>query len=183
MRKIILSVAVSLDGYIEGPNGEYDWCPPPSKDEMSAFMNRVDTVFMGRKSYEMMGKSMFPGMECFIFSNTLKEVKGKDMYLMKGDIVTKVKDLKIQKGKDIWLFGGASLTTTFLNEGLIDEMWLGLTPIVLGAGKPLFQNLRQRSTFDIISSAVNGGYVSLGLRYNKQNLKPNKKKVGSLAEK
>lgn len=168
MRKIILSVAISLDGYIEGPNGEFDWCPPPSQQEMSEFLNRIDTIFMGRKSYEMSGTSMFPGKECFVFSNKLKSVKGKDTYLLNGDVAKKVNELKIQRGKDIWLFGGANLTTTFLNNDLVDELWLGIVPVVLGGGKPLFQNINQRKKFTVTSSQPMEGYLSVALMYEKQ---------------
>ena len=67
MRKVILSVAVSLDGFIEGTNGEYDWFPPPSENEMKEFLDGIDIIFMGRKSYEMAGTSMFPDKTCYVF--------------------------------------------------------------------------------------------------------------------
>ena len=164
MRKIILGLAVSLDGFIEGPNGEYDWCPPPSKEEMEEFLDKVDIIFMGRKSYELMGGSAFPGKVCYVFSNTLKNVKGKDVHILNGDILKSVKEIKEQKGKDIWLFGGASLTTTFINEGLVDEMWLGLVPVILGGGKPLFQNISKRGFYKFIEVKEKPGYLSLGLQ-------------------
>lgn len=168
MRKVILGMAVSLDGFIEGPKGEYDWCPPPSKTEMDDFMNKIDTILMGRKSFELMGNNAFPGKRVYVFSNSLKKVEGENTFLMNGDIIVKMKELKSQEGKDIWLFGGASLTTTFLNEQLIDEMWLGLVPVVLGAGKPLFQNINQRKHFTIKEVSEKGGYVSLVLQAQKQ---------------
>jgi dihydrofolate reductase len=163
MRKVILGVAVSLDGFIEGQNGEYDWCPPPSKNEMDDFMEGVDAIFMGRRSFELMGPSAFPGKQLYIFSNTLKDVEG--VQLVNGDVVSYVNDLRDQSGKNIWLFGGASLTTTFLNEGLIDEMWLGIVPIVLGGGKPLFQNTAQRKYFNIQEMSQKEGYLSVTLKY------------------
>src|SRR5687767_3190299 len=116
MRKIILQLAVSLDGYIEGPNGEYDWCFTDQDYGMSAFFNRIDSIFIGRKSYELtltMGDTPMPGfpkLKEYVFSTTLKEVK-PDAVLIKGDTETVVKRIKNEPGKDIWLFGGASLTT------------------------------------------------------------------------
>jgi dihydrofolate reductase len=163
MRKVILSVAVSLDGFIEGPGGEYDWCPPPSEKEMNDFLNDIDVIFMGRKSYEMAGTSMFPDKECYVFSNTLKKVKGKAK-IITGDFVTSVNHIKQQPGKNIWLYGGASLTTDFINHQLVDEMWLGLVSIILGDGKPLFQNIRERKYFEAESTAVSKGYFSLRLK-------------------
>lgn len=165
MRKVILGVAVSLDGFIEGPNGEYDWCPPPSQQEMNEFMDKIDAIFFGRKSFELMGSAAYPEKMCYVFSNSLKTINGKNIELIQGDSVSKVKELKNKKGKDIWLFGGASLTTTFLNEGLIDEMWLGLVPVILGSGKPLFQNIKHRNHFKLTEVINKGTYLSLGLRY------------------
>jgi len=159
MRKVILSVAVSLDGMIEGPNGEYDLCPPPSRKEMSDFLNKVDAIFLGRKSFELIGKSMFPKKEHYVFSTTLK--KAIDFQLIGSDAKQKVIDLKKQPGKDIWLYGGAKLVTFFLNEKLVDEMWLGVVPIILGKGKPLFSNINQRTHFKLVEATPNEGYLPL----------------------
>lgn len=165
MRKIILGVALSLDGFIEGPNGEYDWCPPPDATEMNEFLAGIDAIFFGRKSFELAGASMFPGKTSYVFSNSLTKVKGKDTYLVGGDIVPVVQKLKEEPGKNIWLFGGASLTTSFINEGLVDELWLGLVPIVLGSGKPLFQNINQRTYFKHTETIRRNGYTSLVFTY------------------
>ncbi len=165
MRKVILGVAVSLDGFIEGPNGEYDWCPPPSGNEMSKFLDGIDVVFFGRKSYELFGTAEYASKICYVFSNTLKAVKGKNTHLLSGDVVSAVKKIKAEEGKNIWLWGGASLTTTFMNAGLVDELWLGLVPVVLGAGKPLFQDIKQREHFEFTEIDKQQGYLSLKLRY------------------
>jgi dihydrofolate reductase len=171
MRKVILGVAVSLDGFIEGPNGEYDWCPPPSKKEMDDFMGKIDSIFFGRKSFELIGASAFPDKALFVFSNSLKKVDGKNVHLLSGDIVSQVKEIKNKPGKDIWLYGGASLTTTFINEGLIDEMWLGMVPIILGKGKPLFYDIRQRTYFNLDVAIPREGYLSLILSYQNTQTK------------
>ena len=71
---------MSLDGFIEGPNGEYDWCPPPSKTEMDDFMDKIDVILMGRKSFELMGPNAFPGKKVYVFSNTLKKAEGENTY-------------------------------------------------------------------------------------------------------
>lgn len=165
MRKVILGVAVSLDGFIEGPNGEYDWCPSPSKEEMDEFLDNIDVVFFGRKSYELFGTAEYASKTCYVFSNTLKAVEGKNTHLLSGDVVSAVKKIKSEEGKNIWLWGGASLTTTFMNAGLIDELWLGLVPVVLGAGKPLFQDIRQRTHFKVMDTVNRNGYLSLYLQY------------------
>jgi dihydrofolate reductase len=163
MKKIILSVAVSLDGFIEGPNKEYDWCPPPSEKEMNDFLKGIDTIFMGRKSFEMAGTSMFPDKHCYVFSNTMKHPVG-DEKIISGDILQAVNEIRQQPGKNIWLFGGGSLITHFINHQLVDEMWLGLVPIVLGAGTPLFQNINGRQHFTAEQAATSNGYFSLTLK-------------------
>lgn len=148
MRKLILSLAVTLDGFIEGPKGEYDWCFTDQDYGMSEFFKRIDAMFIGRKSYEMMhsmegSDSFFPKMEVYVFSNTLQQLKGNDK-LVSGDVITAAKKIKDQPGKDIWLFGGASLTTLLINAGLVDELSLAIHPILLGRGKLLFNDINGR---------------------------------------
>jgi dihydrofolate reductase len=170
MRKIILSVAVSLDGFIEGPKGEYDWCPPPSKEEMGEFLKGVDTIFMGRKSYELAGGKMFAGKECYVFSDTLSD-KTKGVYIIRRNMLKTVTLMLQEKGKNIWLFGGANLITTFVNQNLVDEMWLGFVPIILGGGKPLFENISERKKYKVTESKVSDGYLSVKLARNSNSKK------------
>jgi len=166
MRKVILQVAVSLDGYIEGPNGEYDWCFSDQDYGMSAFFRRIDSVFMGRKSYELalsMGdvEMPHPKLAEYIFSTTLNDVRSGST-LIKDNIEAEVRRIKNESGKDIWLFGGASLTASLLNLGLVDEMSLAIHPIILGAGKSLFSNIQGRIGLTLIDSKVYAtGLVSL----------------------
>ena len=149
MRNVILQLAVSLDGFIEGPNGEYDWCFTDQDYGMSEFMQRVDSMFIGRKSYELvlsMGEAAmagFPKLKEYVFSTTLTDVK-PGATVVNGDTATEVQRFKNEPGKDIWLFGGASLTTSLLNLGLVDEISLAVHPILLGGGKPLFSNIEKQ---------------------------------------
>lgn len=166
MRKVILGVAVSLDGLIEGPKGEYDWCFTDQDYGMASFLKSIDALFMGRKSWDlvqsMKGSNPWKGSTTYVFSNTLKAVKGKDSGLVSGDLHAKVSELKKMKGKDIWLFGGASLTASLMNEGLVDELHLAVHPIVLGQGKPLFQGINHRVKTILIDTKVyNTGLVVL----------------------
>jgi dihydrofolate reductase len=166
MRKIILGVAVSLDGFIEGPKGEYDWCLTDQDYGMTDFMKRIDAIFYGRKSYEMMlgmdqSENPFAKVKSYVFSNTLTKPYS-NTEIISGDMVAKVKELQNQPGKDIWLWGGASLTTSFMNAGLIDEMNLAVHPLVLGTGKSLFQHIDGRKHFTLKSSeAYSSGLVML----------------------
>lgn len=157
MRKVILQLAVSLDSFIEGPNGEFDWCFTDDDYGMTEFFNRIDAIFIGRKSYELalaMGGSAppgFPALKEYVFSHSLNKVEGNRV-LVNGDLSNEVNKIKNQPGKDIWLYGGAALTASLLNLGLVDEMALAVHPIILGAGKPLFQEIPKRIPLELIST-------------------------------
>ena len=148
MRKIILQVAVSLDGFIEGPNGEIDWCFTDQDYGMKDFFKQIDTLFMGRKTYELMltmgddATSGFPKLKQYVFSTTLNEVQ--EGIIVGDDLESEVEKIRKEQGKDIWLFGGGNLTTSFMNLKLVDEVWLAVHPVILGGGKPLFDNLKER---------------------------------------
>jgi dihydrofolate reductase len=167
MRKIILGVAVTLDGFIEGPNGEYDWCFTDQDYGMSDFIKRIDAILFGRKSYEMMkgvempeGARPWSGKKSYVVSNTIKD--GTDFELISGDIAKEIVAIKNNQGKDVWLFGGASLTTSLLNMRLVDELWLSVHPILLGKGKLLFSGIRERVKTTLIDSKIyETGLVSL----------------------
>jgi len=166
MRKVILGVAVSLDGFIEGPNGEYDWCLTDQDYGFSDFFKRVDTIFVGRKTYEMSlgmegGDAGFPKFKEYIFSTTLDKVKD-GATLIRNNIKNEVEKIKKDKGKDIWLFGGAGLTTSLMNLGLVDELSLAVHPILLGSGKPLFKNIKDRINLTLLDTKTySTGLVSL----------------------
>jgi dihydrofolate reductase len=147
MRKIILNLAVSLDGFIEGPSGEFDWCFDDQDYGLKAFFSSIDAIFMGRKSYELvksMGDDLCQGKKIYVFSRTLKEVAPGEE-LIAANLEEQVKQIKHSGGKDIWLFGGASLISSFINSHLIDEFMLSVHPIILGGGKPLFIDVKNRT--------------------------------------
>lgn len=166
MRKVVLGLAVSLDGFIEGPNGEYDWCVPNPEYDFNAFFSRFDTIFVGRKTYQMSsemegGPAGFPKFKEYIFSTTLDKVKD-GATLIRGNTKAEVEKIKRDKGKDIWLFGGAGLTTSLMNSGLVDELSLAVYPVILGGGKPLFNNIKDRINLTLLDTkAYSTGTVSL----------------------
>jgi dihydrofolate reductase len=167
VRKIILGVAISLDGFIEGPHGEYDWCFTDQDYGMSDFFKRIDAIFIGRKSYEVArkfeGQNPWTGVKTYVVSNTISRLDDKDAVLISGNELDKsIADIRSSPGKDIWLFGGAVLTAEFMNRNLIDEYWLAVHPILLGSGKPLFQNIESRKKLILSESKTyDTGLVSL----------------------
>ncbi|MGV3588389.1 MAG: dihydrofolate reductase family protein [Adhaeribacter sp.] len=154
MRKVILNLAISLDGLIEGPNGEFDWCFTDQDYGMTEFLESVDTIVFGRKSYELMLRfeaDPYPGKNKYVFSRSLK-TEAPQTNFVTGDVAEIMNQIQQQPGKDIWLFGGADLTTAFLNANLIDELQLSIHPIVLGQGKPLFVNIAERKYFRLTNT-------------------------------
>ena len=163
MRKIIVNVAVTLDGFIEGPNGEIDWINNDAAAEMGEgspfdqFLTTVDTIFYGRISYDLWGqyqpdsnassaeKSLWQNVHSkkkYVFSNNPKD-DGKAIFVS-APIVEQVNKIKQEPGKNIWLYGGSSLITSFMNEGLVDAYLLAVYPVILGEGKPLFSNVKNK---------------------------------------
>lgn len=164
MRKIILNVAVSLDGYIEGPQGEYDWCFADQDYGLSELLQRVDALVMGRKTYEVLQAQeeyTFPELKRYVFSRTLHAAP-KNVTVLSGDVKAAIATIKSEAGKDIWLFGGADLTASLLNEGLVDELMLAVHPIILGSGKPLFGGIHERKYLQLQDTKTySTGLVSL----------------------
>jgi dihydrofolate reductase len=167
MKKVILDLAVTLDGFIEGPNGEIDWCIMDDDMDFEGFLSGIDTIFYGRVSYDTWGnfqpdtnaseaeQALWKGVHSknkFVFSSQ----PGKDdkATFISTDLVSKVTEIKKQDGKNIWLYGGASLIKTFIQSGLIDVYRISVHPIALGSGKPLFENLQERLELRLIKTNV-----------------------------
>jgi dihydrofolate reductase len=161
MRKIILDLAVTLDGFIEGPNGEIDWCivddASGSDDFLGSLLEEIDTIFYGRISYDMWGNwqpdenapsaittayDKIHSKKKYVFSST--KINDEHAVVIGSDIKNQVEKILNEPGKNIWLYGGGKLITTFINLGLIDEFRLAVHPVILGAGKYLFNDLETR---------------------------------------
>lgn len=153
MRKLIYCCAVSLDGYIAGPNGEYDWCMTDQDYGMKALLERIDAYLYGRKTYELvleMGQGFDEKDQHYVFSKTLDSA-AKNVTLIKDNVIEQVQAIKAAAGKDIWLYGGGELAGLLMNEKLVDELLLAVHPLVLGQGKPLFSNAQQRVQYQLQS--------------------------------
>ena len=161
MRKVILNLAVTLDGFIEGPKGEIDWLVRDENtdfgDILSDILKDIDVIFYGRVSYEKWG-NFHPGNNAsqklknayqllhnkqkYVFSRT-KKYNDKAIFI-NDYIPEKVLEIKQQPGNNIWLYGGSNLATTFVNLGLIDVYRLAVHPVIIGSGKPLFKDIEKR---------------------------------------
>lgn len=170
MRKIILQLAVSLDGFIEDAKGQFDWCFTDQDYGMSEFFKRIDATFLGRKSYEL-AVSMegelppgFPKLKEYVFSTTLENAK-EGVVIVKGDIKKEIEKIRNEPGKDIWLFGGAEIISLLMNLQLVDEIILAIHPVILGGGKPLFKEIRDRTWLTLTGHTVySSGLVMLSYK-------------------
>lgn len=144
MRRIWYCVAMSLDGFIAGPNGEYDWIPDEPEIDWGPFMIRFDTLLMGRRSYEASlaapGGGAMPGLRSYVFSRTLRPEDHPTVTMVR-DVSAALTSLRQAPGKDIWLFGGGVLFRTLLELGEVDMIEIGLVPILLGSGIPVLPGL------------------------------------------
>lgn len=181
MRNIILDLAVTLDGFIEGPDGEIDWCIMDDDMDFEGFLSGIDTIFYGRVSYDMWGnfqpdanaseteKSIWSGVHAkkkYVFSG--KPGQDSNATFITSDFAERVAEIRRQEGKDIWLYGGATLIRTFISLNLIDIYRISVHPTVLGAGKPLFENLKERINLELTGvNRFKSGVVQLIYKHEK----------------
>lgn len=153
--KVVLNVAVSLDGFLDDKEGKFDWCFSDQDYGMTDFLARTGALLLGRNSYELLlsmdSEYTFPQHAKYIFSETLQSVQMPNTYIVgNGKLHETVKFIRKQtQGKDLWLFGGAVLIHHFLEARLVNEMILSIHPLLLGGGKPLFADLTQRQQWQL----------------------------------
>ena len=169
MRLVRYSVAMSLDGYIAGPNGEFDWILMDPDIDFSGHAARFDTYLVGRKSFEAMqrmggGAAAQAGARDIVFSHTLNPADHPKVTL-ENDAVRVVKELRDQPGKDICLFGGGELFRSLLAAGLVDRVEVGIIPVLLGGGIPLLPSPADRATLKLLSHKAYEKTGAVGLEY------------------
>ncbi|RDV15637.1 dihydrofolate reductase [Pontibacter diazotrophicus] len=174
MRKIVLYIAASLDGYIARSNGSTAWLHDETytiKGEdfgYSEFLQTFDTTLMGHSTYKVvLGFDMpfpYPDKENYVFSRSSGHTDTEYVQFISTDAVEFVQKLKQKPGKDIWLIGGGQLNTLLLNHNLIDEIILTYVPRVLGEGIPLFAPGAQEKKLKVRSSkSYDNGFVQVRL--------------------
>jgi dihydrofolate reductase len=165
MRRIRYAVAMSLDGYIAGPQGEADWITMDPEFDFTAIFSQFDTILVGRGTFDGMvtaGRTSMPGMKIIVFSRTLRQEDHPEATIMKDGHRETLSALKASRGKDIWLFGGGSLFRSLAEDGLVDTVEVAIVPILLGAGVPLSPNPANRIKLSLTAHKIyKTGIVSL----------------------
>lgn len=166
MRQVRFSAAMSLDGFIAGPNGEYDWIVMDPDINFAELFENFDTVLMGRRSYEVMldQPEHLPKMPTYVFSRTLSQSDCPDV-VVSADLKQTVIDLKAESGKDIWLFGGGELFRSLLALDLVDAIEVAIVPILLGAGIPMLPHPATMTKLTLIRNRVYEKTGTLLLEY------------------
>lgn len=135
------SVAMSLDAFIAGPTGDHDWIVMDPAIDFAAFFDTVDTVIMGRRTFEVVlqqgSAAAMPEKRMYVFSRTLSPEDFPNVTVVADDAVSTVAALRAEDGKDIWLMGGGLLFRGLLEADLVDTVEVGVIPVLLGQGVPL----------------------------------------------
>lgn len=183
MRKVIFQMMVSLDGFIEGPKQDLSW--HLVDDEFNKYaidlLHSIDTIIFGRIAYELF-ESFWPAamtdpsttpdnleianqindMHKIVFSKTMEKVEWKNSKLIQQLIPEEIAQMKQQEGKDMVIFGGAGIAQSFMRHELIDEYRIMVNPIILGKGKPLFEDMTHRMNLKLMKTRTfNSGVVML----------------------
>jgi len=173
MRKLVLQMQMTLDGFVAGPEGQLDWMTPGMDQQQLSILTELtegmDTILMGRKmtagftaywegvvdnqpnSPEYAYAKIFVDTPKIVFSRTVTEIGGKNVTLEKGDLADVVNTLKQQPGKNLIVYGGANFVGELISQSLIDDLYLFVHPISIGQGLRVFNG---RSKYQLVKSTV-----------------------------
>jgi dihydrofolate reductase len=167
MRRVRYVVAMSLDGYIAGPNGEADWIIMDPDIDFRALFEQFDTFLLGRRTFDAIGGARGggqAGLKTLLFSRTLRQQDYPNVTIVSEDPERVLADLRAKPGKDIWLFGGGSLFRSLLEARLVDAVEVSVIPVLLGEGIPLLPTKPSSKRFKLklaSSRTFETGIVSL----------------------
>ena len=171
-QKVILYIAMSADGFIARTDGDISWLDSVKDEKQdygySSFMQKIDTVVMGRRTYEqvlkMTSESPHKDKKCYVVSSTLQgEIDNLEFY--NGDPARLVRELLRKPGGDIYIDGGAELIKSLKSEGIIDQYVISIIPVFLGNGMRLFQEVEREDELELIGTRMyENGFIQLRYR-------------------
>jgi dihydrofolate reductase len=189
MRKIVLSLHTTLDGFVAGPNGEMDWIKLDDEmfDLVGTFTNEADTALYGRVTYEMMEgywptaadqpnatkhdkehSTWYNRIQKVVISKTMRGQDINKTTIISDNVATEIEKLKNEEGENILIFGSPSAAHTLMEHNLIDEYWLFVNPILLGEGIPVFSKIKNRVDLEIVNVVrFDSGVTGLNYRVRK----------------
>ena len=159
MRSVRYNVAASLDGFIADPDGGYDWIPNDETVDFAGLFARVDTVLIGRKTWEVVAgqteRAWNPGARVYVFSRTMADAPEPGVTVVRDDPVAFVSSLRREPGDgEIWLFGGGELFRSLLAGGQVDAVEVTVVPVLLGSGVPLLPGAESRAALALVHTHV-----------------------------
>ena len=178
MRKTILFIAMSLDGYIAGKDGNVDWLQGqnPGEDDMAGyheFVREIDTVIMGWNTYHQIVTELSP--EKWIYDEFMtyvcthrSELPKKNIQFVDRDVCDLIRELKKQEGKAIWICGGAAVIQPLVRADLIDRFHISIIPAVMGDGIRLFEAMDKQIRLKLTDSRSYNGITDVIYEYREQ---------------
>lgn len=173
MRKVTFGGANSLDNYIARKDGAVDWLrwSKEVNSIITEFWKTIDTIVMGRKTYDPAlkhnqgGSNPYPGMKTYVFSRTMKKSSDENVEIISTDAAEFVRDLKNGEGRDICVMGGGELAKSLFEAGLIDEIGFNIHPVLLGSGIPLFHEMTRQIDLELLDcKTLKNGCVVVSYR-------------------
>ncbi len=163
MKKVILYIAESLDGFVATPDQSVVWLNPYFDEEygMDSFMKSIDTVVQGNTTYQQF-KPKYEGKNSYVFTRHPEKYSEAGTTFVKGNLRAFIENLDKDTHHNIWLVGGPTLLSEFINEGLVDKFMIFVMPTLLGEGIPLFQKLEAKPVLSLIDmNKYKNGVVEL----------------------
>lgn len=164
MRRLRYQVACSVDGFIAGPDDEFDWIVPEPMFDFESLYSQFDTLLMGRRTYELVRASgeMFPGKQLIVASRSLRAAEHPGIEIVSDQLEARIRQLRSEPGLDIWLYGGGQLFSEALKWNLVDTVEPALIPVLLGGGIPMLPSPAVRQRLKLVGSrSYPGGMILL----------------------
>ena len=173
IRKIILNLAISIDGYIASEDGGFDWIVGDGENKLDTekkwsydeFLKGIDTVVMGKNCYDQNFHKDFKDKKVYVATSKVLE-DHDNIHFISGDICKVIEEERKKEGKDIFLFGGGILVDSFIKKDIIDEYIIGIIPTILGKGRPLFLENNLKIDLHLDEYIMENGIAIL--RYSKR---------------